>query len=490
MVGVTKKKFISGTIWRVLERFSNRGIALIFSIILTRMLSPGDYGLIALTVVFTNFSDILIDGGFSTALIRKKRVDNEDYTCVLCISLFISTILYIILFFCAPYVAAYYQEPQLISILRVIGCIFFIQAFSCVRNAILNRNMQFRLLFFCNLIGTIVSGIIGIIAAWMKLGVWALVLQRILQLFFSNLLMFIFIRWKPCFKFSLNRLKEILGFSSGVVVSSFLNYFSGSIYSLIIGKKYSVDSLGYYDKGSQLPTQISLYTFGAMSTVLLPTLSKCQNDLQQFKHIVRKVVSMTAFLITPMMIGLSLVSKELTILLFTETWSDSIVIMQWNCLYYYATPFMLINVQIFFALGHSNLRVQSELIRLIMMISGALIFGYVLDCDVAGLTAVSAFIAVLSAIITYAMIYKRIDYKVKELLHDILKPTVISVVMGIILIIIDRYLILVVGGTLFIPLIIKTISGVLIYLLLSFIFKVDELKEILNIFKTLRRSNG
>lgn len=487
MSTITKKKFISGSIWKVLERFSNRGIALIFSIILTRLLTPNDYGLIALTVVFTNFSDILIDGGFSTALIRKEHIDDEDFTCVLFTSLSISALLYIILFICAPLIATYYKEPQLTAILRVIGIIFFIQAFACVRTAIVNRNMQFKLLFLCNLIGTILSGIIGIIAAWMKLGVWALVIQRVLQLFFSNLLLFILVRWKIRFKFSFTRVKDMLGFSSGVVLSSFLNYFSGSIYSLIIGRKYSVESLGYYDKGSQLPTQISLYTFGAMSTVLLPTLSSYQNDLNAFKHIVRKVVSMTAFLITPMMIGLAAISKELTILLFTETWSESIVIMQWNCLYYYATPFMLINIQIFFALGHSNLRVKSEIIRLIMMICGILFFGYGLNCDVVGLTAVSSFIAVFSAIVTYVMIKNRITYDVKEVLTDIGKSTIVSLIMGFVLLVEDIFFIQIYFDSILISLSIKITTGIAVYLLISKLFKIKELNEILNIINAFRR---
>ena len=310
---VTKKQFAMNSLWKILEQFSAKGISMVVSIVLARWLLPSDYGLIALTTVFTNLSDILIDGGFSTALIRKETVDDYDYSAVFSVSSSMSIFLYAVLFFAAPFVAGYYAEPQLTIVLRVIGFTFFIQAFTAVRNGIVNRNMQFKLLFYCNSTASIVSGAIGIVAAYMGYGVWALVAQRLTQQLALTVLLFIKVKWKISWKFNLGRIKEMLKFSLGVVGSSLLNYLGGNIYSVVIGKKYSVTDLGYYNKGEQLPMQFSLYTFGAMSNVLLPTISSCQNDLERVKHIIRKVVVMTSFLIMPLMAGLAITSKEVIV---------------------------------------------------------------------------------------------------------------------------------------------------------------------------------
>ncbi len=484
MKEVSKKQFIKGSIWKIIEQFSTKGVSLLVSIVLARLLSPEAYGLIALTVVFTNLSDILLDGGFSTALIRKKEVDDCDYSCVMVVSFLLATILYAFLFCGAPAIANFYNEPQLISILRVIGLILFIQAFSAVRTAVVNRNMQFKLLFRCNFFGALISGIIGIVTAYMGMDVWALVIQRLLQLALSTLFLFISIKWKFRFHFDFRRLKEIFSFSIGVVTASLINYACGSIYSLVVGKKYSVTDLGYSDKGAQLPQQASLYTFGAMSSVLLPTLSSYQSDMEKFKRIVRKVFQMTSYMITPMMVGLALVSNEIISILFTDKWLPAVPIMQANCIYYFATPFMLICVQIFFALGHSKYRVKTEIIRMILQVTGILIFGLIFNCSIYQLAYVCAGVAILSAIVTYFEASKMINYSFGELLTDIIKPIVASVLMGLMI-----YGIGILYETvspvhlIVVSLAIKVVSGVIIYLLLSIILKIKGFYELKGLLK-------
>lgn len=486
MKEISKKQFIKGSIWKIIEQFSTKGVSLVVSIFLTRLLSPNAYGLIALTMVFTNLSDILLDGGFSTALIRKKEVDDYDYSCVMVVSFSLSGILYFLLFIGAPYISDYYGEEELTLILRVIGLMLFLQAFSAIRTAIVNRNMQFKILFKCNFWGTLLSGIIGILAALMNLDVWALVIQRLLQLTLSTVFLFLSIRWKIKFRFSINRLKEIFKFSSGVVLSSIINYLSTSLYNLFVGKRYSVTDLGYSDKGTQLPQQVSLYTFGAMSSVLLPTLSSYQSDLGKMKNIVRKVVRMTSYLITPMMVGMVFVSQELVIILFTETWIPAVPIMQAYCLYYFATPFMLIYTQVFFALGHSNSRVKTELIRMIMLIGAIGLFGIGLNCTIYQLAYVCAVVAVLSALVTFFEAAKMINYKLKEFLCDIKLSTTASLIMGMILYVSD----IAIKSNNIIPvgfvLVVKVLIGSGIYLLFSDIFKMEgyeELKRMLNSFR-------
>jgi len=483
---ITKKQFILSSFWKIVEQFSTKGVSLIFSIILARILEPNDYGLIALTVVFTNLSDILIDGGFSTALIRKKDVDDYDFSSVWLINIIISIVLYVVIFVSAPIVSQFYGEEELAAVLRVIGLVLFIQAFSSVRTAFVNRNMQFKLLFRCNIIATLVSGIMGIISAYMGFGVWALVIQRIMQQLILTMLLFIKLELKLRFQFNSDRIKEMLKFSMGVVSSSLINYLSSSLYSLIVGKKYSVENLGYFDKGAQLPTQISLYTFGAMSSVLLPTLASYQSDLNRVKQIVRKVVQITGYLIAPMMVGLALVSEELVVLLFTEKWLPIVPIMRYNCLYYLATPFMLINVQVFFALGYSGKRVKTELVRLVMLVAGVLIFGIWLDFSMNQLALVCAVVAVLSALVTFFEVRPMIQYSFKEFISDIIKPIISATVMGFVIYLVGPFLLTVMGvHSNILILVIKVLIGVAIYALISIMLKMNGYQEIIQVVLNL-----
>lgn len=487
MQKIDRKVFTYSAIWKIAETLSSKGISFIVSVILARLIAPADYGLIAVTAIFTNLSDILIDGGFSTALIRKEKVDKYDYSCALTASLMIAVILYGIIFGISPFIADYYKEPALKLILRVIGLVLFIQAFSSARNALIHRNMQFKLLFYCNMAGSFLSGIFGIIAAYQGMGVWALVIQQLSQNAIVTFLIFVKLHWKFCWKFKLENFKEIIHFSIGVMSASILNYIGSALYNLIIGKRYSMTELGYSEKGAQLPMQASLYTFSAISSVLLPTLSFYQNDIVSFKKILRKVVHMTAFLVFPMMTGIIAISKELIIVLFTEKWLPIVMIMRFSCIYYMATPFMLINIQGFYALGHSFLRVKTEIIRLGMLISGLVIFCFVFRCDINQLAFINAMIAVIISIITFMEIRKLVSYSFKEALEDIGKPFLVSGIMGIAITFFSQ----IVGGininsSLFV-LIAKVIFGFFIYLIMAIIWKVDALEDIMQNLKIFRR---
>ena len=325
MAAVTKKQFVSSAFWKILEQFLSKGVSLLIAILLARIIDATAFGLIALTAVFTNLSDILVDGGFSTALISKKEVDDVDYSNSLFVSFSTSTALYLITFFIAPFVAKYYDQSLLTALLRVIGVTFFIQAFAATRTAVVTRQMKFRTLFICNLISTIISGIIGVASAYLivkkfpenpEYGVWAIVIQRLLQQTILTIILFIAVRWRLHFKINWRRMRGLLFASLGIVMASLINFVGSSLYSLIIGKIYSVADLGYYDKGPSLPMQISLYLFGAITSVLLPTLVSYKGDKVQIKYIVRRVVTLTAFLLAPMMVGMAVVSKEIIVYLF------------------------------------------------------------------------------------------------------------------------------------------------------------------------------
>lgn len=451
---------------------------MLVSIILARILSPSDYGLIAITSIFIGLSEILIDGGFSTAIIRKNNVDEKDYGIALVSSLSLATVLYLVLFFLAPFISKYFNEPALIAVLRVISLTMFVQAFSVIRIGYINRNLQFKLLFQCNLISGIISGLMGILAALFGLGIWALVIQRLFQQLISTVLLFKKIEIKYKIRGSFSQLQDLLSFGFGVVGSSLLNYVGSYIYNLVIGKRFSATELGYYDKGAQLPMQFSLYTFGAMSSVLLPTLSSYQDDLAKVKHIVRKIVRMTGYLIFPLMIGMMVTAEDLIVLLLTSKWLPALRIMQYACIYYITTPFMLINVQVFFALGRSKLRIKTELIRLGLQVLSLLGLGLLAGSTINVLALANALIAVLIAVLSFYETRKLIDYSWKEIAGDLMKPALAGMLMGVLVFFLEWLLTPQLHSVPLIIFVLKVGGGILAYYVLSRILRIQELSEV------------
>lgn len=498
MAQVTKKQFVSSAFWKILEQFLSKGVSLLISILLARILQPSVFGLIALTAIFTNLSDILVDGGFSTALISKKEVDDVDYSNSLFVSFGTSTVLYLITFFIAPVIAGYYNEALLTALLRVIGITFFIQAFAATRTAVVTRQMKFRTLFICNLVSTIISGAIGIAFAYIlvhsnpdnpEVGVWAIVIQRLSQQAILTIILFIAIRWKLKFKVDFKRMKALLFASLGIVTASLINFAASSIYSLVIAKIYSVTDLGYYDKGPSLVMQISLYLFGAITSVLLPTLVSYKGDKVQIKAIVRRVVSLTAFMLAPMMVGMAAVAEELIVVLYTDTWMPMLRIMQYSCIYYFATPFMLINVQVFLALGHTAMRIKTELIRFALMMIGLFGFAVGLKCDINQLCLVSAVIAVLAALISFFDVWKMLNYNIFEALSDIALPLIISLTMGLIILRTGELGLLHFGFEMvtlnyLFALLIKVAFGIIFYFAIARLLRIPGYDEIFNVLKS------
>ena len=493
MKQVSKKQFTSGAFWKIAESFSSKGITMVVSIILARILMPQDYGVIALTTIFLNLSDILIDGGFSTTLIRKKDVDDCDYSCVLIVSFSMATLLYIIFFCISPLVANYYEEPMFSPVLRVLGLTVFIQAFTATRTAIVNRNMQFKFSCYCNIASSIISGVAGIVAAYAGLGVWAIVIQRLLQNALLTIFLFIKVEFKIKWQIRINRLKEIVKFSIGVVSASLLYFVANNMYSAVIGKRYSVTDLGYYSKGNQLPEQISLYTFSAVSGVLLPTISSYQDDIDRVKYIIRKVTAFSTYIIFPLMIGMMLTSEELIVLLLTEKWKSAAPVMVGCCIYYIGMPFTLMNSQIYYALGHSFMKLKVEIIRFFMMAIGLILGSFILNCNISQLSIIGGCIMLVAAVISAYEAGKMLHYTFREMIMDIIKPVICTGVMSIAVRL---------AGTItdsagivgvFIPLIIKIAIGVTVYIIMSVILKADGFYEVKNIlfesFKSDHRRN-
>ncbi len=483
---VTKGQFASSAAWKMLETFTSKFIAFFISIILARLLMPEDYGIIAITTVFLSLTDIFIQGGFNTALVRKEKVDDEDYSTTLIFSIAMATGLYVILYFCAPLIAAYYEKDILINVLRVIGIVLFLQAFSSVRVAKITRDLEFRLLCKLNLIACFLSGTLGIIIAYFGMGVWALVIQQISQQAILNILMFIKLDFCFKLKWSSNRFKEMFSFSFFVLLSALIYYLGDNITNVLAGKVYSVEILGYLNKGDQIPRQVSVYTFSALSSVLLPTFASRQNDPVELKKIVRRIVRMSSFVIMPMMFALCACAESLIIVLFSDKWVPSVEIQKWSSIYYCTYPITAIFTQLLYGLKKSNKRVALETIRLVLMLYALYITISITGGNIYELMMYRVIASVIVMVIAIVMVAKAINYHFIDAMKDIVPYVIGAIAMGTIV-----YFINYMTVPYIIKLCIQGIVGVCVYIVISKLFRWKELDDILTFLKAfVKRKNG
>lgn len=421
---INKTTAVKSSIWKLMESFLSKGVSMVVSIFLARLIAPEIFGVIALTTVFINLTDILIQAGFSTTLIRKESVSDEDYSTVLGINIISSTVLYLIIFICAPVIADIYETPQLTPVLRVISLILFCQAFAAVRTASVTRAMRFKTLFVCTIVSNIVSGTLGIVLALLGYDVWALVAHHLSQQIVLTVLLFATVHIEFRFKISKRSVHEIVPPSLQILSSSLLSFFGDSLYSVAIGKVYSMEALGYYDKGSLFPRSFSLYTFSAVSSVFLPVFSSYQNDYKKLNEIFRRVLNVSCFVIIPMMAGLYMVAEPLVAVVLTDKWLPAVGILRWNCLYYALIPVFLANVQLHFAIGKNDTRIKTEMIRISLMI---LMFIGLMFAR-ASVTTIVAVLAGIQIVITAFIMFethRATGYRVLDTIKDII-PSLIS----------------------------------------------------------------
>ena len=461
----------------MLEALSTKGISVIISIILARLLLPENYGIVGITDIIVSFSGIFVQNGINTSLIRKEKVDDQDYSNAFFFCMAIAAILYSLFFIFAPQIANFYSEPLVAPVIRVQMLSLFLYALGTVRSAIITREFKFKQLCIINLIANVVSGIIGIIIAFNGGGVWALVIYTLARDGLSALLLFFAVRWKLIFKVSIYKLKMLISFSIWVLVATLFDFFGNNIYNMLIGKYYSIADLGYFNKGNQLPQIICLYVFGAITSVLLPTMSQAQNDIPRLKRITKKITRMSVYIIYPMMVGLAVVGERLVPFLFSEKWIPCVPIFWASCVIYAVNPCRNINIQLLYAKGKPYRVLMIEIIRFTMLLTGLVIGVKVADLSVNGLAFIRALIAIVNTFITQLFAMRMCDYSAYEWLKDQFPAFSMSAVMGLVVYLIG----LVPIGSRFVVLSIQVVTGVVIYLGLSLISKNTEFREIMDV---------
>ncbi|MCD4670810.1 MAG: lipopolysaccharide biosynthesis protein, partial [Actinomycetia bacterium] len=297
----TKYKIITSLFWKFMERGGTFGVQFLVQLILARLLLPEDYGLIVIVAIFISIANLIIQNSFNTALIQKKDANETDYSSVFYLSIGLALILYLLIFFLSPIIANFYANTVLIWYLRIFAISLFFGAFNSIQNAIIAKNMEFKKLFFGNFVAIIISGTIGIVMAYSGYGGWALIFLQLSNQIAITIILWFVVKWRPKFLFSWLRVRELFSFGWKILISSILFSIYENLRSLIIGKFYQPDTLGYYNKGKEFPKYITDNINGTIQTVIFPALAALQDDKKQIKNMMQRSIISSAFLLFPIL---------------------------------------------------------------------------------------------------------------------------------------------------------------------------------------------
>lgn len=470
-----KQKTKIGIIWNILEKVAVQGIGFILNIILARLLTPNDYGIVGMLTIFLTFSNVFIDSGFSRALIQKQDRTENDYSTVLIFNIVISIIIYIILFFASPAIAQFYKTPELLQLQRVFFLVIILNSLTVVQNAQLQINVDFKHIAIINSFSVILSGIIAIVAAYNGLGPFALVIQTLSKALISAIMFWIIGKWVPKTGFSKKSFKNLFGFGSKLLVSGLLSTTITNVYNLVIGKVYNPASLGYYTRAQQFPEITSGTIASVLNTTTFPLMSSLQNNKDELANTLKKLIKMTSMIVFPAMIGLACLSEPIILVLLGEKWLPASNLLFWISLSYIFTPLSILNMNVLNAIGRSDLFLKIDLIKIPFIILTMIItFPISMKAIVIG-KAVTAF---LWFYINGFLIGKFYNFGAFKQLWCSWKYIVSAIFMGVIVIFIDK---LVVSDVL--SLILGLFGGVFSYILLLIIFKDVEVYSILKKLK-------
>lgn len=457
------------------ERFSVKAFGLIVNIFLARLISPEEFGTVAIITVFINICQTFVDSGLHTALVQSKYVEKNDYSTVFFISFCVAILLSILLSLSAPLIGAFYQNDGIALPLRIYSFSLLFSSLGTVQNSKLQREMKFRTVLYTSLLSTFLSGVTGIVLALNGAGLWALVAYHFSYTVFSSVLILVFDRWFPNFVFSLSRAKELFSYGYKILISGVLCTIYNDVRTLIIGKMFSEVQLGYYNRGQQLPEVVLTTLDSSVQTVMLPVISEVQDDKERVAFLFNRMLSLNCLVTLPILIGLAATAESIIILLFTSKWSSAVLFMQIMCLGNLATPIVTSVLVTLKAVGRSDVTLKVELVRRIAMIVVLLIsvFGFKTLEAIAWGFVVSSFFDV---VIVFFFMRNSVKISFDGFVRDLWKIVLSSVVMWWVTTLVE----LVCVPT-WVLLSIQILVGVLVYVLMCFLLRIESFKILLEI---------
>jgi O-antigen/teichoic acid export membrane protein len=422
------EKTVNGLIWSFVDRFTSHAITFVIGIILARLLTPREYGLIGMMTIFIAISSSFINSGFSQALIRKPNCTPEDYSTVFYFNFIVGLLTYLILFFSAPFISIFFKEPQLTRLSRVLGFVLIIDSFSIIQRTTLTKKINFKLQTRISIISSLSSGLVGISMAYAGYGVWSLVFKTISMQSINCSLLWLWNKWRPIKYFSMQSFRELFSFGSKLLASGLFDTAYHNIYYLVIGKYFSTAELGYYTRADMFKNLPSQNINGIISRVSYPILATLQDNDAQLKAGYKRIITCTMLITFVLMIGLAAVSESMVITLIGDQWRPSIIYLQLLCFVGMLYPLHSLNLNMLNVKGRSDLFLRLEIIKKILAIP-IIIIGvlYGIKMMITGMI----FISLISYYLNSYWSGKIVGYPMREQVLDIMPSFGIGLSNGI-----------------------------------------------------------
>lgn len=472
---MANKKIADNFLWRFTERLLSHGSNFVVSVVLARLLAPEAHGTLALVTVFTTLLQAFVFSGLGTALVQKKDADEIDFSTVFFFELGMSFVLYFGLFFCAPLISVFYERPELTPLLRVTGLSLVFSALQDIQFSYVSRNLIFKRSFFATLLSTVLSGGLGIAMAALGFGVWALVGQHLSLHLVCTVFMWATVRWRPILRFSFSRLKGLLSFSWKILATALLDATYKDLQTLIIGKKYTSSDLAFRDKGNIFPNVITTSINTTLDSILLPVLSKHQDNPAYVKQMMRRAMKTGTFVIFPLMIGLCMCAEDFIRLLLTDVWLPAVPFLRIFCFAYLFHPIQTTRLGAFKALGRSDLSLKIELMR------KGIGLACLLPSIPFGIMAMAQSLLVselLTAVICTFVCKHYLGLTVAEQVSDILPNFALTLLMGLSIVFLPNLL-----TSAILTLLLQVCVAVLVYVLGAHLLRFESLTYLLELLK-------
>lgn len=475
-----KKQAFVGVGWNAIGSYSTQGVNFILQIILARLLSPSDYGIIAMMAIFLQVAAVFVDSGFGKALVQKKDCEEKDYSTVFYYNLAVSIAIYIILFAISPFVARFYDIPILTDVMRVASLVVIINALSIVQRTKLEKNIDFKSRSIVSFASSLLSGVAGIVMAYYGLGVWALCGQSILNSLFQLVFFYFFVRWCPSLVFSKDSFHEMFSFGSKLLITNIINVIYSNLYTIVIGKRFNSRDLGFYSRADQFAIFPSTNICAIISGVAFPTLSKIQDDDDKLRFAYRKIIRYSSFIIFPLMVGLAAVADPFIRTLLGEKWANTIPYLQVLCFALMWDHLSTLNLNLLFVKGKTNLVLKLEIIKksiAFIILLASIPFGIITMCWGRVLYGVVAFY------INTSYTKKLIGLSFIQQVMDFMPFLVIAFGMGLLVYLTCSFLL----ANPILLLFISILLGAIIYLGCSWLFVSDIRNEVASVLRKVRK---
>lgn len=469
------QKTLSGFIWTLTSRVGTRFSIFVVSIVLARLLTPADFGLVAMLSIFFAISSSLVESGFTHALIREKTISEVDKSTVFFINLFISLFLYAILWFSSPYIANFFNQPELMWLARVMGINIVLKALIIVQRAVFMQTLRFKLLSSIDIGVSILTGIFAVFLAYYGFGVWALAIKYFLSSLFIFIIFFTINPWRPTSFINVDSFNRLFGFGSRLLVTGLINTFYNNIYNLTIGKLFSADILGYYNRAYLLVNQSISTISMALGQVTYPILSKTKDDEPRLKEAHKKIVNVISFINIPISVILAFSAEPLVLVLLGEKWVETVPFIQLLSISAIVTHLIALNKNLLKVIGRSDLYLRTSVISKVLT-TIAVIVG--IQFGIWGLVISSVIAIYLEVIVTMLFTSKFFNYHIFDQIRDIF-PIYLLMIPLVSVLILTRYINF---NSNILNLAVVVLSGITIYVGTAYLMKsiaLTQIKEVL-----------